>query len=197
MQVVRSREFLEFAAPVIRKHLGQFVSNPKSLEADNLVRLVTRVHPGYIRTEADEVTYPSHVILRFEIERDLLEDRWPLSELPAVWNQKMKEYLSLSTFGNDKDGCLQDVHWPSGSWGYFPAYTFGAVIAAQLFAKASSVRPTLGSEISRGDFNGLQGWLRENIWSQGSLMNTLQLVENASGPLSSAAFKTHIERRYT
>jgi len=197
MQVVRSREFLEFAAPLIRKHMGQFVSNPKSLEVDNLVKLVTRVQPGYIRTEADEVTYPSHVILRFEIERDLLEDRWPLSELPTVWNQKMKEYLGLSTLGNDKDGCMQDVHWPSGSWGYFPAYTFGAVIAAQLFAKASGARPTLGSEISRGDFKGLQGWLRENIWSQGSLMNTLQLVEKASGPLSSAAFKKHIERRYT
>jgi carboxypeptidase Taq len=196
MQVVRSTEFLEFAAPLIRKHLGPFVSNAKSLETTNLVRLVSRVKPDYIRVEADEVTYPSHVILRFEIERDLLEDRWPLSELPTVWNQKMKEYLGLSTLGNDKDGCMQDVHWPSGMWGYFPAYTFGAVIAAQLFAKVSGLRSGLGVEISRGDFTGLQSWLRANIWSQGSLVDTLQLVERAAGPLSTGAFRAHIERRY-
>lgn len=196
MQVVRSIEFLEFAAPLIRKHLGSFISNPKSLEPDNLVKLVSRVRPGFIRVDADEVTYPSHVILRFEIERDLLEDRWPLSELPTVWNQKMKEYLGLSTLGNDKNGCMQDVHWPSGMWGYFPAYTFGAVIAAQLFATIERLRPGVRSEISRGDFAGLQDWLRENIWQQGSLADTLQLVSNASGPLSADSFRKHIERRY-
>ncbi|MGZ3722927.1 MAG: carboxypeptidase M32, partial [Bdellovibrionales bacterium] len=112
MQVSRSAEFLEFAAPLIRKHMGPFVSNLKSLETENLVKLVSRVKPGFIRVDADEVTYPSHIILRFEVERDLLEDKWALSELPDVWNQKMKSYLGLSTEGNYKDGCMQDVHWP-------------------------------------------------------------------------------------
>lgn len=196
MQVVRSAEFLEFAAPMIRKHLAPHVKNPESLATENLVKLVNRVKPGYIRVDADEVTYPAHIILRYEIERDLLEDRWPLSELPGVWNEKMQAYLGLKTLGDDKDGCMQDVHWPSGAWGYFPAYTFGAVIAAQLFATIGKLRPKLRGEISHGDFSGMQNWLRENIWQQGSRLDTLQLVEQASGPLAADSFRQHLEGRY-
>ncbi len=196
MQVSRSREFLEFAAPVIRKHLAKSVENPTSLEADNLARLVSQVEPGLIRVDADEMTYPAHVILRFEIERALLDGSLPLEDLPAVWNEKMKRSLGLSTLGNDKDGCMQDVHWPAGLWGYFPAYTFGAVIAAQLFAAARAKHPTIGQNIARGDFNLLQGWLRQTVWSKGSFLPTLELVEQASGTLSTAAFKAHIQKRY-
>ena len=197
MQVVRSPDFLTFAAPLIRKHMGSHAKNPQSLSDENLIQLVARVQRGFIRVDADEVTYPAHVILRFEIERDLLEDRWPLYELPAVWNEKMKSYLGLSTEGDFKNGCMQDVHWPSGGWGYFPAYTFGAVIAAQLYSTIQVARPTVRGEIQRGDFSGLQGWLREKIWSQGSRMNTLELVESAAGPLSTAAFRKHLDARYS
>jgi carboxypeptidase Taq len=105
-----------------------------------------------------------------------LEDQWPLSELPAVWDQKMKSYLGLSTLGNDKNGCMQDVHWPSGSFGYFPAYTFGAVIAAQLFAKMQNDLPTVKSDIAEGKFDGLRGWLNKNIWSQGSRLHTRRAI---------------------
>jgi carboxypeptidase Taq len=196
MQVCRSPEFLEFAGPLIRKYMTPYTRNPDSLSNENLAKLVTRVKPGYIRVDADEVTYPAHVILRFEIERDLLEDRWPLSELPGVWNEKMKSYLGLSTLGNDKDGCMQDVHWPGGAFGYFPAYTFGAVIAAQLFAKARGEMPGLPRDISSGNFTPLRSWLNENVWSRGSTLRTLDLVEKVSGPLSSAAFRAHLEKRY-
>lgn len=196
MQVCRSREFLTFAAPIIRKHMGPHTANIDSLELENLVKLWTRVGRGFIRTSADELTYPAHVILRFEIERDLLEGRLPLRDLPAVWNEKMQSYLGLSTLGDDKDGCMQDVHWPAGLFGYFPAYTFGAVIAAQLFSTAVALRPEIPSAISRGDFSGLQGWLREKIWSRGIYNHTLELVEQAAGPLSSVPFKKHLENRY-
>jgi carboxypeptidase Taq len=196
MQIVRSREFLLFAAPLIRKHFGPHTKNPEALEDENLIHLVTRVKPGLIRVDADEVTYPAHVIMRFEIERDLLDDRWPLAELPRVWNEKMQSYLGLSTVDNYKNGCMQDVHWPSGMWGYFPAYTFGAVIAAQLFATCVQKNPSVRGEIRDGNFSNLQTWLRENIWSQGSRLDTLQLVEQASGPLSVAAFRKHLETRY-
>jgi carboxypeptidase Taq len=91
---------------------------------------------------------------------------------------------------------MQDVHWPSGAWGYFPAYTFGAVIAAQLFAAANRARPNLRSEVREGNFAGLQGWLREKVWSQGSRLDTLQLVEQASGPLSVESFRNHFQKRY-
>ncbi len=196
MQVCRSKEFLTFAAPLIRKHMSQHVKNPESLETENLMKLVTRTKPGFIRVDADEVTYPAHVILRFEIERDLLEDRWPLSELPAVWDSKMKTYLGLSTLGKNGDGCMQDVHWPSGAFGYFPAYTFGAVIAAQLFAKMRQQLPDVGQLIASGNFAPMQSWLRQNVWAQGSSMKTMQLVEAASGPLSAQPFKNHLESRY-
>jgi carboxypeptidase Taq len=196
MQVCRSKEFLTFAAPLIRKHMLPYTKNPESLETENLLKLVSRVKPGYIRVDADEVTYPCHIILRFEVERDLLEDNFPLSELPAVWDQKMKSYLGLSTLGNDKNGCMQDVHWPSGSFGYFPAYTFGAVIAAQLFAKMQDDLPSVKSDIAEGKFDGLRGWLNKNIWSQGSRLHTMETVEKASGPLTAAAFRKHLETRY-
>ncbi len=196
MQVCRSHEFLTFAAPLIRKHMAPFVKNPESLETENLVKLVSRVKPGYIRVDADEVTYPAHIILRFEIERDLMEDRWPLAELPGVWNEKMKSYLGLSTLGNDKDGCMQDVHWPSGAFGYFPAYTFGAVIAAQLFAKMQTELPGVRNDIAAGHFETVRGWLNKNIWSQGTKVHTMETVAAAAGPLSASAFKAHLRARY-
>lgn len=196
MQVCRSREFMQFAAPLIRKHLGPHTENPESLSEDNLAALVTRVKRGYIRVDADEVTYPAHVILRFELEHDMLEGRLALKDLPDAWNQKMKAYLGLSTEGNYKDGCMQDVHWPAGLLGYFPAYTFGAVIAAQLFARISEKIPQARAQIAKGDFKGVQDWLQANIWSKGSQLTTLDLVREAAGPLSSAAFRSHIQSRY-
>ncbi|MGE4131619.1 MAG: carboxypeptidase M32 [Bdellovibrionales bacterium] len=196
MQVVRSHQFIQFALPFIEKHLGPYVKNRESLTVENLHRLVTRVEKGFIRVDADELTYPAHVILRFEIERDLVEDKWSLAELPEVWDQKMQKLLGLSTKGNFKDGCMQDVHWPSGAFGYFPAYTFGAVIAAQLFSTIEKSHPGIRDEVAKGKFTTIQSWLREKIWSQGSKLNTLDLVKSASGELSATPFLQHLNRRY-
>jgi len=196
MQMVRSPEYIEFAAPLIRQYLEPYTSNPESLQTENLIRLVSRVRPGLIRVDADEVTYPMHVLLRFEIERDLLSDAWPLADLPGVWNDKMQKYLGLSTLGNDKDGCMQDTHWPGGAWGYFPSYTFGAVIAAQLFASLEQARPLVRQEIRRGEFGGMQSWLRDKIWSQGSRWYSLELIEKVAGPLTSQPFRKHLGTRY-
>lgn len=196
MQVCRSAEFMEFATPFIRKHFNAYVRNPESLTTENLTRLVTRVKPGYIRVDADEVTYPAHVILRFELERALLEGSLSLDDLPAAWNEKMSSYLGLNTEGNFKDGCMQDVHWPAGLFGYFPAYTFGAVIAAHLFKAIKSKTPNVGASVQAGDFKPMQTWLDEKIWSQGSRLTTLNLVEEAAGPLTAQAFRDHLQTRY-
>ena len=196
MQVCRSAHFLKYAGPRVRAHLGAFTKNPAALSDANLAKLVTRVRPGLIRVDADEVTYPLHVILRFELERALLEDQLSLRDLPAAWDQKMRESLDLSTLGNDKDGCMQDVHWPSGAFGYFPAYTFGAVIAAQLFATARAADPGLVPAIERGDFAPLRAWLNQNVWSHAARLTTLELVERAAGPLKVDAYRAHLERRY-
>ena len=187
---------MEFAFPYIERFMSPHVDNKESLTPDNLHKLLTRAKKGFIRVNADEVTYPAHVILRFEIERDLIEDKWPLKELPAVWNEKMQSLLGLTTLGNDKNGCMQDVHWPSGAFGYFPAYTFGAVIAAQLFRELEQQLPSVRAQIARGDLAPIRQWLNDKIWSKGSLFSTRELVENAAGPLSADPFLSHLKKRY-
>lgn len=196
MQICRSPEFLAMAAPLIHKHLKPHVENPESLNPENLANLATIVKRGLIRVDADEVTYPAHVILRFEIEKDMINGKLALKELPEVWNEKMEQLLGLSTVGNDKDGCMQDVHWPSGAFGYFPAYTFGAVIAAQLFAQMEKQNPQARHQISQGEFAKIQSWLKENVWSHGSKMTTVELVNRASKPVSAQDFQQHLQRRY-
>ncbi len=194
MQACRSPQFLQFAAPHMREAFG---GTGPAWEADALWRRYTRVGRGFIRVDADEVTYPAHVILRYRLEKALIADAMPLSELPAAWNAQMQELLGVVP-PNDALGCLQDVHWPSGGWGYFPTYTLGAMTAAQVFDAANRAEPDILPGIARGDFTPLVGWLRTNIHSQGSLYQTDELLTRATGrPLDASVFKAHLQRRYT
>ncbi|MFO1081207.1 MAG: carboxypeptidase M32 [Reyranellaceae bacterium] len=193
MQACRSDAFVGFAAPLMADAFGR--SGP-AWTADNIHRLYTRVAPGFIRVDADEVTYPLHVMLRYRLERAMLADDLPLADLPAAWNEGMRDLLGIVP-PDDGVGCLQDIHWPDGGWGYFPTYTLGALAAAQLFAAARRDRPGLLAAIGQGDFAPLLGWLRENVHGQGSLLSTDALLERATGaPLGAAAFKAHLESRY-
>lgn len=193
MQLARSREFVGVLAPLLRKHLGK----QPAFEPDNLYRLLTRVKPGFIRVNADEVTYPAHIILRYEIERPLIEGDIEPDDIPALWDKKMQTLLGLDTRGNYKDGCLQDVHWSDGSFGYFPSYTLGAMYAAQWFAAMRRETPDLDARIASGDFAPVFGWLNTNVWSQASRWDTPELVRRASGEaLNPAHFRAHLERRY-
>jgi carboxypeptidase Taq len=198
MQVSRSRAFLEFAAPLIAKAFPDvFEHAPRAFSPENLFRQLTRVRPGTIRADADEATYPCHVVLRFELEQGLIDGSLPPEDVPEAWDARMREMLGLSTLGNDRDGCLQDVHWPSGLFGYFPAYALGALTAAQLFRAARHAHPDLMAQIGRGEFGILDGWLRKTVWSQGSLLEIQELVERATGSaLGTEAFEQHLERRY-
>ncbi|CAH1660028.1 MULTISPECIES: carboxypeptidase M32 [unclassified Chelatococcus] len=193
MQACRSREFLRFAAPVMRKAMGG--SGP-AWEADALWRRYTHVERGFIRVDADEITYPAHVILRYRLEKALVADAMPLAELPLAWNAGMRDLLGV-TPPNDRLGCLQDVHWPSGGWGYFPTYTLGAMTAAQLFDAACKANPDVLPAIGRGDFAPLVNWLRSNIHIYGSFYETNDLLTHATGrPLDASVFKAHLRRRY-
>jgi carboxypeptidase Taq len=137
------------------------------------------------------------VILRYEIERALFEHKITVADIPDVWDQRMQDLLGLSTSGNFKDGCMQDVHWPAGLFGYFPSYTLGALTAAQLFAAASEQMPGMQDEIACGNFGSLNDWLRTNVWSKASLYSGEEILKAATGsPLSTAAFKAHVQRRY-
>jgi carboxypeptidase Taq len=197
MQACRSREFLHYLTP----HLQQaFAAADPALPAwseDNLHRLYTRVKRGYIRVDADEVSYPLHVILRYELERDLMEGRMQVTEIPEAWDQLMRQYLGLSTAGNYQDGCLQDVHWPAGLFGYFPTYTLGAMTAAQLFATARRDNPELLQQIAKGNFCSLLGWLRSKVHNQGKLLDYDALMTQATGsPLQAQYFRDHLQQRY-
>jgi carboxypeptidase Taq len=197
MQVCRSAEFAQFSAPHIRAAFpGAAALTPAAFTPENLYLLSTRVRPGYIRVDADEVTYPLHIMLRYRIERAVLGDSLVLADLPGAWNEGMRALLGL-TPPDDRLGCLQDIHWPSGGWGYFPTYTLGAMTAAQVFDAANRAEPEILPAIGRGDFAPLVGWLRANIHGQGSRWETDELLTRATGrPLDAAVFKAHLRRRY-
>ena len=193
MQLARSRAFTGLLAPLLKKHFG----DQPAFDPDNLYRLWTRVKPGFIRVDADEVTYPAHVILRYEIERPLIEGEIEAEDIPALWNEKMQCLLGLDTRGNYKDGCLQDVHWSDGSFGYFPSYTLGAMYAAQWFTAIRREVPDLDARIARGETGAVFDWMNRNIWSQASLFETPELVRRASGEaLNPRHFRHHLEVRY-
>jgi len=193
MQACRSRAFVGFLAPLVREAFGG--AGP-AWEADNLWRLTTRVARGPIRVDADEITYPLHVILRFRLERAMLAGDLALADLPAAWNEGMARLVGIAP-PDDRDGCLQDIHWYDGAFGYFPTYTFGALIAAQLFDAAQRAHPDIPDALGRGDFAPLMGWLRPNVHALGASRAWDEIVEGTTGrPLDVAVFRRHLERRY-
>jgi len=193
MQVCRSRAFLTYAAPIIRE---AFAGDGPEWEVDALHRRQIRVRRGFIRVDADEVTYPAHVILRYRLERAMIARDLKPSDLPAAWAAAMREMLGVVP-ENDCEGCLQDIHWYDGNWGYFPTYTLGALIAAQLFEAARRDLPDLMEAIAEGEFAPLLGWTGGRVHSKASLLSTAELVETATGrPLGTASFERHLRDRY-
>ncbi len=192
MQLSRRPEFWEFALPKAKAILGL-----ADASADDLLAHVHRVERGFIRVDADEATYPLHVILRFEIEQDLITGKLAAKDVPELWNAKMEEYLGLSTAGNYKDGPMQDVHWPSGAFGYFPSYTLGAMMAAQQWASVERAVPDAAAQVASGDFAAINAWRKENIWSKASMLSTPEIMRQATGePLNAKYFEEHLKRRY-
>tara|TARA_R110002072_G_scaffold276051_1_gene437630 strand:+ start:397881 stop:399371 length:1491 start_codon:yes stop_codon:yes gene_type:complete len=197
MQIGRGQSFLKKIAPLMKKYFSNEQTDEKFFEQKNLELFYTRVKPDYIRVNADEVTYPAHVILRYEIEKDLLEGKVEVKDLPELWDVKMQEYLGLSTKDNFKDGVMQDVHWPSGAIGYFPTYTLGAMNAAQIKAKMNEEISGLEDSIEQGDFSKIHHWLGEKIWSKGSQLSINDLMVHATGEsLNPKYFEDHLRKRY-
>jgi carboxypeptidase Taq len=193
MQLGSHPAFAGLLAPLLVKHFG----DQPAFEPGNLHKLLTRVQPGYIRVDADEVTYPAHILLRFDIERALIEGEAEADDIPALWDAKMAGLLGLDTRGNFKDGPMQDVHWPAGLFGYFPCYTLGAMYAAQWFATMHSQHPGLDAQIARGELSPVFDWLRSHIWEAASRYETPELVIRASGEaLNPAHFEAHLRARY-
>ncbi|MDA8232431.1 MAG: carboxypeptidase M32 [Magnetospirillum sp.] len=193
MQACRSREFLGWAAPRLAAAFGR---QGAEWEPGNLYRLGIRIEPGYIRIDADEVTYPAHVIIRYRLEKALIEGGLDLKDLPGAWAEGYRHLLGI-TPPDDRLGCLQDIHWFGGAWGYFPTYTLGAMTAAQLFDAAKRADASVLPGIAVGDFGPLRAWLRANVHSKGSLLSTRDLLAEATGrPLDPKVFQAHLTARY-
>lgn len=193
MQACRSFAFCSFLAPVLREAFG---GEGPAWTAENLHGLYTRVEPGLIRVDADEVTYPAHILLRYDLETAMIAGDLAVNDLPGAFNDGLRDLLGL-TVPDDRQGCLQDIHWPSGSFGYFPTYTLGAMAAAQLFRAACEAAPGILTGLAVGDFTDLRGWLRESVHARASLLETDDLLLAATGrPLSAADFTRHLHHRY-
>lgn len=192
MQASRSPAFLGWLAGVARAVLG----DDPAYAPDNFRRLQQWVRPDFIRVDADEVTYPAHVILRTRLERAMLAGDLALADLPGAWSDGMRDLLGIDV-PDDRRGCLQDIHWYDGAIGYFPTYSLGAMLAAQLAEAAHAADPGIADALGRGDFSPLMAWLRGAIHSKASSLPAEALIRSATGrPLDAEAFKRHLHRRY-
>jgi carboxypeptidase Taq len=193
MNLCRSRAFVKYVRPLMEKYLQ--VSGPEWDEA-NLYRHLIRVRRSTIRMDADELTYPVHIMLRYELEKKILEGSLPVADLPEAWNANLEQRLNIRPT-NDVDGCLQDIHWAVGHFGYFPSYVLGAVIAGQLNEAMRAAHPSLDEEIATGQFGGVMNWLRDNVHGVGARLPVQELIKQATGkPLTAAAYLRYLEAKY-
>jgi carboxypeptidase Taq len=159
-------------------------------------RSVNRVRPSFIRVDADEVTYGMHIILRFELEQELLAGTVSTADLPEAWNARFEEYLGLAV-PDDRLGVLQDVHWSSGAFGYFPTYQLGNIMSVQIWEAARDALPGLGEQFEEGDFSELGEWLRENLYSLGRKLTPRETLERVSGgPLDPEPYLRYLQSKY-
>ena len=192
--VARSRPFWEHYYPALQR---TFAHQLGSVPLETFYRAINKVEPSLIRTDADEVTYNLHIMLRFDLELELLEGRLRVKDLPEAWRAGMQAYLGV-TPPNDRDGCLQDVHWYFGSiGGGFKSYTIGNVLSAQFFAAAVKAHPDISSEIASGQFGTLHGWLTDNIYRYGLTLTPGEIVTRATGsPMTMAPYLAYLRRKY-
>lgn len=191
--VGRSRSFWSLFLPTVKDRF----SGLDDVTVDEAYEAANRVYDdNLIRVEADELTYHMHIVLRFEIERELIEGDLDVSDVPAVWNDKMEEYLGVRP-DTDAEGCLQDIHWSHGSFGYFPTYSLGSVLAAQLYASAEENIDDLDGKIESGEFGPLHEWLTDNVHRHGQRYTTPDLIEEATGEAFTADyFLEYVNEKY-
>jgi carboxypeptidase Taq len=193
MVIGRSRAFVRYLKPLLEKHYG--VSGPE-WEGENVYRHLIQVRRGLIRVDADELTYPAHIMMRYELEKQIFAGELKAADLAEAWNAAAAERLGQRP-SNDTEGCLQDIHWAVGSFGYFPAYGVGALVAEQLAEQLKSDREQLEEEIAAGQFQGLIVWLKDNVHGMGAKHPVQDLVKQATGkPLSAAPALRYLEAKY-
>ena len=192
--VGRSREFWTYYLPKLKELTGSIFSN---VDLDAFVFAINRVKPSKIRVGADEVTYCLHVIIRFEMERDLMADKLMVAELPEVWNQKYREYLGVD-IENDSEGVMQDIHWASGLQGYFPTYALGNIYSGQILARMRGDMPDWRDQIAEGNFHKVRQWLIDNVHRYGNLYDPPDLIRKIAGEgLNVKHFLNYLNEKYS
>jgi carboxypeptidase Taq len=192
--VGRSRPFWQHYYPALQQ---TFPEQLGEVDLDSFFLAVNTVEPSLIRVEADEATYNLHIMLRFELEKALMEDTLAIKDLPAAWNDKMQEYLGV-TPPNDADGVMQDIHWSAGLVGYFPTYSLGNLIACQWWEVIRRDIPEIEGQIGSGEFGPLLGWLRENIHQHGSKFKPNELIERITGEsLTAAPYLRYLKDKFS
>ncbi|MCP4705623.1 MAG: carboxypeptidase M32, partial [candidate division Zixibacteria bacterium] len=192
--VGRSREFWTYFFPQLQ---NIFREETAGITLDQFYGAMNWVSPSYIRVEADEATYNLHIMLRFELERAILGGEIKVADIPGEWNKRFKEYFGLEV-DKDSNGCLQDIHWAHGIFGYFPTYALGNLYSAQFWNKAQLDLPNLLDDFKTGQFSRLRDWLRDNIHNQGFRYYSPELCEKVTGePLSQKPLLDYLYNKYS
>lgn len=191
-RIGQSKPFWKYFFP----HLKKFFPKLKNISLDQFYKAINKVQPSFIRVEADEVTYSLHIILRFELEKRLIEGSLTVAELPEAWNASMYAYLGIIP-SSDREGCLQDIHWSMGGFGYFPTYTLGNLYAAQFFEIFQQTFPDYEKRLALGDFLFARQWLQENIHQHGKTYSAAELLKNITGKkLTEVPYIHYLEKKY-
>ena len=191
--VARSLPFWRHYLPIMKR---RFPGQLDELDAESFYKIVNRSEAGLIRVEADELTHNLHIFVRFEIEKEIIAGTLATDDVPSFWNQKYRDYLGVSP-PDDAAGCLQDIHWAHGAFGYFPTYTIGNILSAQLYEAALSHHPSISEEIEKGDFASLLAWLRERIHRHGARYTTSELIQEITGgPIRVESYLNYLENKF-
>jgi len=192
-QIGRTAAFWHVAMPWFKE---QFPDCPDWTN-ETLDLVANEVKPDFIRVEADEITYNLHIMIRYEIEKMIFNEGLKVEDIPETWNKMMKDWFGIEV-PNDSLGCLQDIHWSMGAFGYFPTYTLGNLYAAQLLQTMSEELGDIDEIIKSGDWSSMLDWLREKIHQKGSVMTPAELIESATGsPPSPEPFLAYVESKYS
>ena len=192
--VGRSRSFWQHYLPIMRAFYPEQLAG---ITLEQFYRAINKVQPDFVRVEADEVTYNMHIFIRFDLEQSLVAGSLQVEDIPDAWNAKYEEYLGV-TPRNDAEGCLQDVHWAHGTIGYFPTYTLGNLISAQLYRRAKQDLPGLEAGFAEGNLRPLLGWLREHVHVHGAKFTAAELLERELGEeISAQPLLDYMRERYT
>jgi carboxypeptidase Taq len=189
----RSREFWSFYLPKIKQ-----IARPSlnKLDLDPFIRAMNHVNPSKIRIEADEVTYNLHIIIRFQMERGIISGKMDVSDLPQIWNEKYDEYLGVK-ISNDSEGVMQDTHWASGLFGYFPSYSLGNIYSGQMFSKYNKDVPDWRECLAKGDLSGVKSWLGKNVYANANLYDPADLIRKITGgPLDARPYMKYLNDKY-